>query len=462
MPTEEEIRQLFAVHTSAFTASERLLRSYGLDATRQWVGDGGYRLSDSVWRARKQTRDQIDAVLRQAIADGTDALEVARILEDHLNPSLSPIRNERGRLVRNIKRNREATLHNRRPIIATRSPGRAGMGSFPARRLARTEITRAHGAATMWAAERTPFAVGVKWSTSGRHPKPDECDAKAERDTGLGAGVYAVNDVPRYPSHPQCLCNLSTATTDDVDTVVAGLQDKYRLGETGVAEQRIKPSSGKQKPATPTQQLESLGFENVVIEKLSRRFASTNERTNQAVPFITDALAALRDLGVTMPRALKIGDALGPNVPAYFDPKRQLLSFRTGSSSFDYRNPAGTTKQLHDSGMWSTAAPEHIVQHEVAHWLHFDETKIVDRTIPDATTRSGFREVKDDRYMARTWDSPADERTAMSVSRYGATQPAEFVAEAWTLMLNGGSLTDEAAALYRRYRGPMVPRKASP
>jgi len=219
-PSADDIRELFEVHNSEFARSERLLRSYGLDAQRLWVREGGYRLSDSVWRARAQTRTQIDAVLRQAIADGADALEVARILEDHLNPALSPVRNVRGRIVRNQPRG-----------VVTRAPGRAGMGSFAARRLARTEITRAHGAATMWAAERTPFAVGVKWSTSGRHPKADECDAKAERDTGLGAGVYAVKDVPRYPSHPQCLCVLSTATVDDVDAVVAGLRDKYGLGE---------------------------------------------------------------------------------------------------------------------------------------------------------------------------------------------------------------------------------------
>jgi len=219
-PSPEQIAELFEVHNSEFAKSERLLRSYGLDVSRQWVGEGGYRLSDSVWRARRQTRDQIDAVLRQAIADGTDALEVAKMLEQYLDPTLAPIRNVNGRLIRNQK-----------PSIATRSPGRGGMGSFAARRLARTEVTRAHGAATMWAAERTPFATGVRWVLSGRHPRTDPCDVHASRDSGLGPGVYPTKDVPRYPEHPMCTCHLSTVTTDDVDAVVEGLRERYGLGD---------------------------------------------------------------------------------------------------------------------------------------------------------------------------------------------------------------------------------------
>jgi len=218
MPTDEEIRELFAVHTSEFAASERLLRSYGLDATRQWVGQGNYRLSDSVWRARKQTRDQIDQVLRHAIADGTDALEVGRILEDHLNPALSPVRNVRGRLVRNQPRG-----------VVTRSPGRAGMASFAARRLARTEISRAHAQGTAFTAARTPLAKGLRWNLSARHPEADECSDHAARDGGLGRGVYRVNDFPRMPAHPMCLCYSTTEVEENVDAVIEELRLRHGL-----------------------------------------------------------------------------------------------------------------------------------------------------------------------------------------------------------------------------------------
>jgi len=227
-PTKAQIKELFAAHESATATEERNLRAYGLDVSRQWVGDGGYRLSDSVWNARKATRAQIDLVLRRAITDGTDALVVADLLEASLLPELQPTRITPG----------GAIVANQRRGIVTQAPNvkeyagslRPFSGSYPARRLARTEITRAHGAATIFAAERTPGSIGVKWSTSGRHPKPDECDEKASRDSGLGEGVYPPKDVPQYPSHPMCLCHLSQATTDDVDGLVEGLREQYGLG----------------------------------------------------------------------------------------------------------------------------------------------------------------------------------------------------------------------------------------
>ena len=224
-PTKAQIKELFAAHESATATEERNLRAYGLDVTRQWVGEGGYRLSDSVWDARQATREQIDRLLRDAIASGEDALDVADKLEQYLDPSLAPKLTATGRYVRN-----------QAPVIVTRSPGRGGMGSYPARRLARTEITRAHGAATIWAAERTPGNVGVKWNLSGSHPKSDPCDVHASRDSGLGPGVYPPKDVPRYPEHPMDLCNLSQATTDDVDGLVEDLRARYSLSEDGADE----------------------------------------------------------------------------------------------------------------------------------------------------------------------------------------------------------------------------------
>lgn len=224
-PTPEQIVQLFAIHNGEERRRENLMRSYGFDTTRSWVSPDGYRLSDRIWRARRAVRDQIDLILRQAIANGTDALEVADILEQYLNPQLAPVRNALGRLIRKQK-----------PMIVTRAPGRGGMGSFSARRLARTEITRAHGVATIEAAKRTPFAVGVKWSLSGRHPKSDPCDENARRDAyKLGAGVYPPEQVPAYPNHPMCLCTLSTATESDVDAVVDRLREQYGLADGGAA-----------------------------------------------------------------------------------------------------------------------------------------------------------------------------------------------------------------------------------
>lgn len=217
-PTKEEIDQLFAIHKGGHAKSERLLRAYGLDDTRSWISPDGYRLSDRIWNAKQDVRKQIDALLRRSLASGEDALLTAWKLEQFLSPELSPVRNVAGRLVRNQAK-----------VIVTRSPGRGGMGSFGARRLARTEITRAHGAATIWTAERTPFAIGIKWNLSGRHPREDQCDQNASRDVGSGRGVYPTKDVPRYPSHPQDLCSLSIEVEEDDEKIVEELRRMYDL-----------------------------------------------------------------------------------------------------------------------------------------------------------------------------------------------------------------------------------------
>jgi hypothetical protein len=219
-PTKEEIKELWAVHTGPEATAERERRANAFDDTRSWVDPNGYRLSDRVWRQRAEIRSQIDAVLREAIRTGEDALLTAKKLEQYLDPKYAPVRTEKGRLKRNQARS-----------IVTTAPGRGGSGSFPARRLARTEITRAHGQATIWTAERTPFAKGVKWNLSGRHPKADECDRNASQDSGLGRGVYKTSEVPRYPSHPQDLCSLSVSVEEDTDKIVKQLREQYGLDE---------------------------------------------------------------------------------------------------------------------------------------------------------------------------------------------------------------------------------------
>ena len=218
IPTAADIRLLFAMHTSPEIQAERLARSAGLDDTRSWVDPAGRRLSDRVWRQRRDLRRRIDETLRLAIAQGTDALVVAKDLEGLLLPALRPLRAGDGRIVAGQARR-----------IVTTAPGRGGSGSFSARRLARTEITRAHGEALQFAARSNPFALGVRWALSGSHPRIDPCNVHAERDSGMGPGVYPVGDVPRYPEHPMCKCILSQVQTDDVNLVVDQLRTQYDL-----------------------------------------------------------------------------------------------------------------------------------------------------------------------------------------------------------------------------------------
>ncbi|MGB3329707.1 MAG: hypothetical protein WBA46_12180 [Thermomicrobiales bacterium] len=200
-------------------ARQRILNSRRLDPQRRWVkaqesASDRYRLSDRVWRLGRSTRKAIDARIREGIRSGEDALSIAADLETFLKPAMQP---ETLRADGKIIRRRNQTL----------APGRGGWGCYPARRLARTEVTRVLGASTVSSAEDVIGVRGVGWRLSARHPEPDVCDEHARADPdGLGAGVYGPRNVPAYPPHPMCLCTVSHVMEDRA-TVLRMLIDRY-------------------------------------------------------------------------------------------------------------------------------------------------------------------------------------------------------------------------------------------
>lgn len=183
----------------------RAYRAGLLDPERRWVDPKGYTLSQRVWRVGRENRRRIDDILREGIRNGEDAVSVARRLEQYLNPDTAPTKYLKdGRIVR---RNSTAT------------PGRGGYGSSFARTLARTEVTRAHGMATIQAAKITPGNAGIRWRLSASHVDQDECNDLASADSyDLGPGVYLVSAVPTYPRHPNDMCALlqEMKSRDDV------------------------------------------------------------------------------------------------------------------------------------------------------------------------------------------------------------------------------------------------------
>lgn len=218
-PTAKDIAELWDVHTSPEAKAARQFRADIFDPRRRWAKkDGFYRLSDRLWLGEKDVRRQINEVLREAIRTGEDALIVAEKLEQFLDPDFSPLRMKSGKYT-----------PNQRKAILTNAPGRAGMGSTPARTLARTEISRVHAAATLYSVDHTPFAIGVRWSLSGAHPRGDECNDHAEKNSGLGKGVYETKNAPRMPAHPNCLCHFQAVVEPDTDKIVAELKKMYDL-----------------------------------------------------------------------------------------------------------------------------------------------------------------------------------------------------------------------------------------
>jgi len=180
------------------------------DPPHTWVDPNGYTLSERIWNTAGDTRRRLDAMLEDGIRRGRGVLNLetggatglARDLEQFLIPG------------RSLKR--------------TRAPYGVD-ASFDAMRLARTEITRAHGQATQVAAAMNPFVEGIKWNLSGSHSRPDICDDYA-RGGPNGDGVYPLNEVPNYPAHPHDMCYLTQVSipADKRESRLEALRDDVR------------------------------------------------------------------------------------------------------------------------------------------------------------------------------------------------------------------------------------------
>jgi hypothetical protein len=187
------------------TPPSQIVRPRGTyDAFHRWVDPNGYRLSDRIWTTSINVRSRIDALMEYHIANGTSAIEIANLLEPFLTPG--------GKKSRTLK-----------PY----PPPYGTEGSYAARRLARTEITAAAGRATVNASAANPFVQSIQWRLSGSHRDLDQCNVYASGGPN-GDGIYPIDQVPAYPSHPHELCSLlpvPTGTTADlVSTLRADIQ----------------------------------------------------------------------------------------------------------------------------------------------------------------------------------------------------------------------------------------------
>lgn len=177
------------------------LRGY-YDPFHRYVDPNGYRLSDRVWRDAIDVRSRVDRLLDYHIANGTAAVDIAEEME--------------GFLTTGSKLTKTTTPYGRK-------------GSYAARRLARTEISAAAGRSTVNASIANPFVMGVQWSLSLSHQHVDICDERAAGGEN-GDGVYIPENVPPYPAHPHCFCNLSPVAVGSTRDLALQLRDEIRAG----------------------------------------------------------------------------------------------------------------------------------------------------------------------------------------------------------------------------------------
>jgi hypothetical protein len=162
-----------------------------------FIHEDGKKLSDRIWKVSGDTGQKIDALLVHGIRTGQGALQLSRLTEQFLLPGRAPIR--------------------------TRKPYGTD-ASFDSMRLGRTEITWAGGQTTIIASRLNPYVTGINWNLSPSHPRADVCDGLAD------GSPYEVDNVPPYPPHPQCMCNLSPAVTKTPAQVTEELRQYMNEG----------------------------------------------------------------------------------------------------------------------------------------------------------------------------------------------------------------------------------------
>lgn len=187
----DRLAQAYQLVYGPHVQKQRLLNARLFDPMRRWVDQGGYQLSNRIWKQGQRYRNAIDRTIQRGIREGWSADRMAKELRQYVKPEFAPVKyTKSGRVYR---------------VGSTYRPNAASA----ARRLARTEISRASGEGTKERARDVPGIRGIKWRLSARHPRPDPCTDNANRDAfGLGAGIYPIDDVPEFPNHPNDLCSL--------------------------------------------------------------------------------------------------------------------------------------------------------------------------------------------------------------------------------------------------------------
>jgi hypothetical protein len=440
-----------------------------VDTTRSWVDPNGYRLSDRIWKAGSYDRAMLDTELHAGLALGLGPEQVAKNIEGYMTPAGQAMR--------------------------TRSP-RAGMGNYAARRLARTETTRAFGDALKKSAAINPFLKGMKWLLSGSHEDIDICDEHAQRSSSgeeWGPGEYAFDDTPPYPSHPNDLCTLATIDVDQnaIDAMVGRLNNPAPVFplESGPSMQEMAEAfihAGEERsefafdpktmsamgpdyppPFTPTDDYvaaedyaESLGVKEAHFDPISPNLwkpalaAGTPVSAGEEVirkeginsmNAINEALHAVAARGL-LPMPQKVNNIFDGNLPdsiAYQSSEDDSINANLFSPT--WVDPAPDIANMHEEGWTAGETPSDMIIHELGHHFHI-----------------GLGLDPNVMALQRHFPTAEEDATMASVSQYAQTSPYEFVAEVFTKLFKGDKVTPEQMALYKQWYGPDVPPEKKP
>lgn len=158
-------------------------------------------LSQRIWRIDRDAQTGINALIMNAIANGTSAWDLAQELEQYLGANADCPRWTSTRLYGRTKK--DLAGGDTTGLLRGKNCDGSGV-AYNALRLARTEIQKIHALATDRILASQPWVEKEKINLSAAHPKPDICDDIASGGEN-GEGIYPVGSI-ELPLHPNCLC----------------------------------------------------------------------------------------------------------------------------------------------------------------------------------------------------------------------------------------------------------------
>lgn len=159
----------------------------------------GLNLSDRIWTSSRKINRSLGQIAIEGIRAGKHPIEVAKQMQRYVSAGKKTMVTEYPNMMERIGDMLPEDL------------------SYEALRIARTEMASAYGEAEKRTAEEAPFSKGIRWELSNAGVACKVCIENSKQITDLGVGVYRVEDLPDYPAHPNCLCNLQQVVEDVVE-----------------------------------------------------------------------------------------------------------------------------------------------------------------------------------------------------------------------------------------------------
>ena len=143
------------------------------------IYDQKWFLSRAIWGDIKSKQGMINDIIARGVAENLSSYEIAKRLEDFVNPHKAK--------------------------FDWKAPGVGKKIEYNSYRLAKTLITHSYQAAFMRVNRKDPFVIGYRWMISNSGRVCELCIDRSESDhAGLGPGVYDKDGVPF--DHPNGMC----------------------------------------------------------------------------------------------------------------------------------------------------------------------------------------------------------------------------------------------------------------